>query len=896
MATQPPNLGPNPEKGTVAASVERGHGRVSAPGDDAALLLQAKKRFQTAASREAKLRNEMLLDQRFRNAEHWPTTVKAEREMDGRPCLTVNRLPTFIRQVTNQQRQSKPAIVINPVDSGSDPQTAEVLQGIIRHIEVNSQADIAYDTACDNQVTMGRGFFRVVTEWNDVNEWEQDVKIKRIRNPFTVYFDPACVEADYHDARFAFVIEDIPKDEFVARYGEDVAKSAEIFASIGDRSPDWMPEGKVRIAEYYYVVDEDESIALLSDGTTVPGDNLKDSAFQQMITEAGLRVIRTRKVSRRKVKWAKITGSQVLEKRDWPGRWIPIIPVLGDEVDINGEVDIRGMVRDARDPQRIYDYWVSAETETIALAPRAPFVGAEGQFEGHEAKWKLANRRNLPYLEYKMVELNGNAAPPPQRNAVEPPIAAIAQAIKQADNDLKAVTGIYDASLGERGPSESAKAILSRQKQSDIANVNWIDNLSRAMRALGRVLLDLIPKVYDVPRVMRILGMDDQPRMVLVHADNADAITEDMKKGIAGIYDLAVGRYDVTVTVGQSFQSKREEAVAAMTAFMEAFPPAAPAIGDILADNMDWPGAQLVAKRLRKMVPPQLLDAEDGADPEQQLTAAQQKLQQSGQMLQALTQQLTQAKELLLTKKQELDSKERIAAMQMHTQIIIAQITATKDATLQSDAQNHEALLAAMEGEQETQQGHAELVQQAQSQALDQQHQRELAAIKFQHEAAMKLHDAAIKGNLAVQQAKLKGATELAKQRTQIAADQQTQQRDQAHQFATGAAEAGHQAQQDAMARRHEAEMTALQQQHDAEQAGLDREQATLEGNADRQQQTNESARDRAHASSEAQQNRAQERVMTATQQAFEAQQSAEGRDHELNVLKQTPKPTKSTK
>lgn len=831
---QSPSLGPNPEPGTVAASVAYADTRPKAL-PDAELLLLAKTRFHTVAVREARMRANMLDDQKFRASFQWPDNIKAERDMDQRPCHTINRLPVFIRQVTNQQRQMKPAITINPVDSGSDPHTAEVLQGIIRHIEVNSQADIAYDTACDHQVTMGRGFFRVITEWNEINPWEQDAKIKRIRNPFTVYMDPTATEVDYHDARYAFIIEDIPKDEFVARYGEDKARSAEIFASVGDRSPDWMPEGKVRIAEYYYVETYEEDISLLSNGVEMPTAAAKAPAMQQLLDEGRVTVVRSRRITRRKVCWAKITGSAVLEKGEWPGRWIPIVPVLGDEIDINGEIDLRGMVRDAKDPQRMYNYWVSAETEAIALAPRSPFVAAEGQLEGHERQWKLANRRNFPYLTYKPTDVSGVLVPPPQRQAIEPAIAAIVAATKQSDNDLKAVTGIYDASLGERGPQEAARAILARQKQSDVGNINWVDNLARAMRALGRILLDIIPKVYDTPRILRILGEDDKPRMVMVHAGNADAAQhaadkESVRDGIAGIYDLSVGRYDVTVSVGPSYQSRREESVAALTEFMHAFPPAAPAIGDVLAENMDWPGAEVIAKRLRKMVPAEMRDDEGSQDPEEKLMAASQKLTQQGQLMEQMTQQLTQMHEERQAKMLEMQSRERIAAMQMETSLLIAKIGATKTAEGHVQELEHERALAQLAGEQAASDAERDLAVTREHNAMELQQQQALGEQELQHDAATtrlnitgKLHEAALKGRLTVQQAHLKAATEIATQQAQHRHEQDMQERQRRHEAATGAADAAHTLGLDQLAHAHEQAQADAGRAHDQAEGERDR-------------------------------------------------------------------------
>lgn len=731
------------EPGRVSVQADK-TAEAATPEHHAQLLLDARTRFQQSATTEAALRREMDIDQRFRASQQWPDQVKRDRDSDGRPCMTVNRLPAFIKQVTNQQRQSKPAIQINPVDSGSDPKTAEVLQGIIRHIEVQSHADVAYDQACDNQVTIGRGFFRIVIEWASDDSWQQEIRFQRIRNPFTVYFDPTCHQPDYSDARYAFVVEDIPKDEFRLRYGEGQMQSALFFQSIGDRAPDWFPEGKIRVAEYFYVETTHEQVSLLSNGATLLTAAAKSPEMVAYMAQAGIKVLRSRTVERHQVKWAKITGGTVLEEADWPGQWIPIVPVLGDEVDINGQVDLRGMVRDARDPQRMYNFWLSAATEAIALAPRAPFIGMEGQFEGHTAKWNQANKRNFPFLEYKGISLGQTYAPPPQRQTAEPAIAAISQAIRQADNDLKAVTGLYDASLGERGPDQSGKAILARQRQGDIANINWLDNLGRAIRHGGRILLDLIPRIYDAPRVLRILGLDDQPQTVMVHSGQADQLPpqDQMAEGVAGIYDLSVGTYDVTVSVGPSYQSRRQEGVEAMLSFIQAFPPSAPALGDILAGSMDWPGAQTVAKRLKKMLPPELKEPEPGGPPEVP-PEVQQQMQQMDGMLKQLHDENMALQDEKKSQVVQSQSRERVALIQAKTDLAIAALNTRTNASiaLVKEHMDQFALLIAQGHAQELQQ--ADHAQQAHADAASHAQELRMATLGGQQDAASQQMDQA---------------------------------------------------------------------------------------------------------------------------------------------------------
>lgn len=623
-------------------------------------LRLAQDRFRTVVEAEIVLRQQMLEDLRFRASEQWPDNVRSMREQDNRPCLTVNRIPSFIRQVTNNQRASRPSVQVSPVGDAADVDTAEVLQGIVRHIETKSDADVVYATAGDHQCTMGRGYVRVVTKYLDNSDapvtMDQEIQLERISNPFSVYLDPTCQKFDSSDARYGFVVEDLPKEEYRSRYPQSQMADLSEFTSTGNMQPEWMPEGNVRIAEYFYVEETRRQMVFLSgpDGIQL---TVERSKINTKTMPEGVEVIGEREVVTREVKWALINAVEILEGneeytsgRDWPGKYIPLVPVLGDEININGVRDYRGIVRDARDPQRMYNYWVSAETEMIALAPRAPFVAAEGQFEGHEAKWKTANVRNYPYLEYKPKSIAGQPSPPPQRQAWEPPIQAMTMAIAQSDNDLKATGGFHDASLGQRGPQESGRALRARQQQDEMSNSHYLDNLARSIRQVGRIFVDLIPKIYDTARVLRIIGIDEQERTVMVFSGEEnqppDGQPQQLPAGVQGVYDLGLGRYDVSVSVGPSFQSRRQEAVDSLVQFVQAYPNAFPLIGDLLAENMDWPGAKQVSERLKKMLPPQLQDQPNlqNLPPE-----VQQRLQQVEMQLQQVTQAYQQAQEAIQT-------------------------------------------------------------------------------------------------------------------------------------------------------------------------------------------------------------------------------------------------------
>ena len=676
----------------VVAEMESGENdAASQQQEELRVFLQAaQSRFKTVVDAESHLRQNMLEDLEFRASEQWPDNIKSMREQDNRPCLTINRIPQFIRQVTNNQRASRPAVQVHPAGNVANVELSEVVQGIVRHIEDRSDADVAYTTAGDHQVTMGRGYVRVVTDYidDDPGSLNQEVKIKRVSNPFSIYMDPTAQSPDASDARYAFVVEDIPIAEYRFRFPDSELAELSEFTAVGNQKPEWMPEGNIRIAEYFYIEETREEMVL------VLGPDGEQQRYPKALMQStdpaelppGVTIIAEREVTTRTVKWALINAVEVLQGnelgtagKEWPGKYIPIVPVLGDEININGVTDYRGIVRDAKDPQRMYNYWVSAETELIALAPRAPIVGAEGQFEGHESKLRTANVRNYPYLEYKPRTIAGQLAPPPQRQVWEPPIQAMTAAIAQSDNDLKSTGGFNDASLGVRGAQESGKAIRNRQQQDEMANSHYLDNLARAIRQVGRIIVDLIPRIYDTARVMRINGIDEKPRTVMVYSgpDNQPNMEqeEQVPPAVERIYDVASQQYDVTISVGPSFQTRRQEALDSLVQFVQAYPDVFPMIGDLLAENMDWPGAQQVAARLKKSLPPNLQDEIDPSEIPPQVQAK----------MQGIENQLKQVMQAYQQTKQALDTDQ--AKAQAQVQIKQAELSA-KAAEQERDLQS----------------------------------------------------------------------------------------------------------------------------------------------------------------------------------------------------------------
>lgn len=595
------------------------------------ILTEAKAKFQLACDREADNRRRALEDLRFsRLGEQWDQRDLVERQRSRRPCLTINKLPAFIRQVVNEARQNKPEIKVHAVDSRGDRATAKIFQGLIKSIESASKADIAYDTAIENSVSCGFGYWRINLDYALDDAFDLDIFIERIPNIFSVYGDPYSMSPDSSDWNCCFVTEYLTRDEFWDKYKdkEQIDWDALGYSALGYP---WLDDVRVLVAEYWVRKKVEREILLLSDGRVIDAAMWEQSS--ELLMAQGLQVVNQRISHSHEVVQYILSGAEVLETNEWPGRYIPIVPVYGDEVIVENTRYFRSLIHDAKDPQRNYNYWRSASTELVALAPKAPYIGRKGQFTTDMDKWLTVNTVNHAFIEYD----GAVGEPPPQRQPFAGPPAGAIQEALNANDDIKATMGIFDASLGIRSNETSGVAIEKRNQQSDTATFHYLDNLNRAIRHTGVILVDLIPKVYTPPRIVRILGEDGSEEMVQLGTQQMvpefAQTSPDHAQQISRVYDLAAGRYDVTISSGPSFATMRERASNQMIELIRAYPPAAQVIGDILVRNLDWSESEEIEERLKSLLPQHMQGTENPA-----IVQLTQQLQQLGQQLQQLQQ------------------------------------------------------------------------------------------------------------------------------------------------------------------------------------------------------------------------------------------------------------------
>lgn len=613
-------------------------------------LLQIARERADEAATVAKVHNDRARsDLEFAAGRQWPTEVKAAREEANLPCLTINASNQFIRRVTDAIRRMNPAIRVAAADSTASKDVAEIYEGLIRAIEYACDAPSVYEGAAESAAQCGIGWFRVRADYADEVAFDQEAVIERIYNPFAVIPDPTAKHPNRLDMRYCFVMEEMSKAEFEAAYPD--ARTDDLSSehkTIGTSALSWATPETVTVAEYFWIEHDERTLYDMGGGIVV--DKLPP----------GMKPLRKRSAKVPKVMWAKITAHDVLEgPQEFPSRYIPIIAVTGEEIHVGEEVYRSSVIRWAKDPMMMYNYLASANAEVGGMQPKAPYLVTLNQIAGLETYWEQANRTNLAYLPY----IPDEKAPPPQR--IQPPVSSEAHltGLQIAAEDIKRTTGIYDASLGAHSNETSGVAIERRQQEADAATSIYADNMVKAVRHCGTILVDMIPRIYDRNRVVMLLGEDGQESLQTI---NDLMVSQD---GIQRVADLTQGKYAVRIQVGQSHASKREATAAGMMEFLRVNPQAAPVISDLIAKMQDWPESDRVAERLRAMLPPQLQDEADGD------MTPQEQMQRQQEMMQA--QQKQQLAETLQMRKAEAEVKEAEAkAAEAEAEAIKARIEA----------------------------------------------------------------------------------------------------------------------------------------------------------------------------------------------------------------------------
>lgn len=713
-------LGPPEEKERVLRREADREEKEARPEDEKArdFLTHCLSRWKIMADAEDFQRKRSIEEVEFNAGKHWSNTMRKEREDKDRVVQEVNRTPQYLNQVANAQRMTRPNIIIKPNGNGADEDGARVKQGIIRSIERRSDAESIRDDCFYNVLEKGWTYYRTVIEWEHEKSNKRVVRTKRIFDDFSVYCDPASTEPDKTDAVDWFITHDMPTDSFETEFEDEIQHaSLTEFVGLGDRQKEWIGEKTVRIAEYFYKDKKKEKLYMLADDPYADGkweDELTKNEEGKFVGvayvegEPGFRwSYRTR------IMWALISATNILDGnadktagREYvkDGKYVPIIPVNGRRLFLNGHVIYVGMVRDAIEPCLAADYWLTIITEMVALGPRAPWIVAYESIAQYREMWDTSNIENYAALFYDKFDAEGNEQPAPFRNFGEPPIQAMTFILNYAEEDLKRVMGIYERSLGATGPEHSGVAINAVQREADIANFNYVDNLKRSISLEAKIDLDYIPKVMTAPQVLEILRTDNQKEKVWINKAYKD------HSGKEKYHDLTVGDYDVEVEVGPSMATRREAAAQGINEYIKVDPAAAPFVGDLLARNLDFPDKAELEKRLKiRAVAAGVPDdnPESGAAdvPDQfkrQYQAQAKQVEQLTQMLQTLQQKFEteeakyqHEREL---KAMELASAERQTALKAEQALAIKELDEKSSATttmmqasidrLQQDVQN----------------------------------------------------------------------------------------------------------------------------------------------------------------------------------------------------------------
>lgn len=622
---------------------------------DDKILQEAKDRFKLVEDWESEARKNFVFDMQFANGDstnlyQWPDQVSNDRGSTNRPCLTVNKTKQHCLQVINDQRQNQSQVEIRPVGNGASYEAAKVFEGIVRHIEYNSNAQDAYSNACYNQVIGGIGWWRITTDYAHDDSFDQEIYIKRVKDTLSVYLDPDIQEADGSDARYGFVFKEVPRDQFILEYSEYQASSEAPLGGGSYDSDGWQTKDHVRVAEYFRRTTKSDKLHELDNGMTVRESDVKDAEanLPGMMGTLAQHSVRTRDVERPTIDWYLIAGNQIIEKKEWLGKYIPLVRVVGEETVINKVLDRSGMTRPLLDPQRIYNYWTSSAVEFVALQSKTPYVTPVEAIAGYEENWANANLENKAYLPYNGLNEAGQPIPKPER--APPPMMSQAylDGLKLAAGEMQMVSGQYEANMGQKSNEVSGTAVEARQRQGENATYHFITRFGQAIRYTGRILVDLIPKIYDTKRVVMILAENGDQSMVDLDPNHPDAHQkmqdrddpEFDPRAISAIFNPNVGQYEVEADIGPAYTTRRQETFNAISQIIKVNESLSPIIGDLLFKAADFPMADEIAERLHRMVPKQAL----GGAPDPQIEQLQHMLAQQHQLMAKQTEELSIAK------------------------------------------------------------------------------------------------------------------------------------------------------------------------------------------------------------------------------------------------------------
>lgn len=645
--------------------------------EDDKIILEGKRRFKACQEWEADARKNGDYDYKFVHGDsvnmyQWDSWVVGDRVQNQRPCLTINKTMQHCLQIINDGKQNKPGVNIRPVGDTASFEAAQIYEEVVRHIEYISNAETIYDSASEFQVYKGIGYWRIITDYISDDSRDQEIFIKRVKDPNSVYLDPDIDEIDGSDARFGFIFTDTPKDLFNAKYPKfkDKVGGNAIFNSTSDG---WFTKDHIRVCEYFRKIEkEDQYLWFYLPATEKQIEGYRSQLPKEAVAiydeikfrESNLpddeKTVFERDVIRGDIEWYKIAGNYIIDKKPWLGKYIPIVRIIGQETVIDGKLDRKGHVRPLLDPQRIYNVNSSANVEFGALQSKSPITAPMAAVEGLEEYYKTANTTNHAWLPYNNYDEDGNKLDRPERMQPPQPAAAYVTQMQIAQNEMMMVSGQYQAQMGENENAKSGIAINQRQRQGDRATFHFPDGQGVGIRYTGKILIDLIPKIYDTKRIINIEARDGTVLNLTIDPNHPEALTKEVpddqdpmhQKVIKAIFNPNVGKYSVISDTGPSFATRRQEAFNALVQIAAQNKEFMGIAGDILWKVADFPEAQVLAQRWRRVIPPNIA----GDAPNPQITAA---MEEASKQIEQQLAVIAQQQKALEDKNRELDIRQQ---------------------------------------------------------------------------------------------------------------------------------------------------------------------------------------------------------------------------------------------
>lgn len=590
--------------------------------DDEAVLARAQKQVGRWFNYFGSNIQQGRVDKQFLYFDQWTPKERNELRLRHKPVVQFNKLHDHVKKVIGEFRQNTPTATVLPVDPDIPQETMDACSHILNGIFYKSRTNIVDQTACENALSFGYGAMFLTTDYESQNSFNQEIVPIGFQSPEVVFFDPDAKEVDKNDGDFCGWLDFMSAEQIEKQWGVGSPRSFSVPFQWNSTYQFYLAGSRtIAIANYWEKQYYSKKIYLLESGETVDAkeydalrkkhDALHEDDRALLEEDIGERFpeIENERVidDAYEIKGYKLLGDKVLEETVWPSRYLPGVFVDGYSYYIDGKQYTQSFIHQAKDAQRFLNYCGVEVLQAIKNTRRETYLTTTEMTAGNEYVWRNPDMQQGALHYRPHVLATGQVLTPTP--ITSPPInPAFLEQYQRAEHDIGSILGRTESVTGAQGNEKSNLIMAARLTQGNLGSFIWFDNTQRAIESIARNALDLLPAVYDAERTVVAQGPNKEPVVMHLNQQMPDgSIMNDLTK----LRDKA----KVQVSLGASFEMQRQQHLNFLIELMSAAPQAAPLLADLVAENIQVENMPQIVKRLKNLVPPQILAEENGEPP-----------------------------------------------------------------------------------------------------------------------------------------------------------------------------------------------------------------------------------------------------------------------------------------